>query len=33
MDQDVFAVDPEQIHRTRVLETWFGGRRVYSADD
>lgn len=31
VDQDVFAVDPEQIHHTRVLQTWFAGRTVYTA--
>ena len=31
VDQDIFAVDPQQIHRTRVLQTWFAGRPVYTA--
>ncbi|NUL44532.1 amidohydrolase [Cellulosimicrobium funkei] len=32
VDQDVFAVDPERIQHTRVLQTWFSGRPVYTAD-
>jgi len=31
VDQDIFAVPPLQIGRTRVLETWVGGHRVYAA--
>lgn len=31
VDQDVFTVDPEDIHRTRVLQTWFAGRPVHTA--
>ena len=32
VDQDVFTVDPEDIHRTRVLQTWFAGRPVHTAE-
>jgi predicted amidohydrolase YtcJ len=33
VDQDVFSVDPESIHRTRVLQTWFAGQPVHRAED
>jgi predicted amidohydrolase YtcJ len=36
LDQDIFALadtgKPEQIRNTKVLQTWFMGREVYSAD-
>ncbi len=31
LDRDILAVDPAQIAETRVLQTWFRGRLVYSA--
>jgi len=31
VDQDPSTVDPRQLARTRVLETWVGGRKVWSA--
>ncbi len=33
IDRDIFAVDPEEIWRTEVLETWVNGRRVYARGD
>ncbi|MBW8487699.1 amidohydrolase [Actinomadura parmotrematis] len=33
LDRDPFAGPPAEIHRTRVLQTFVGGRRVYAADD
>jgi predicted amidohydrolase YtcJ len=33
VDQDIFAVAPEKIWKTRVLQTWVGGKRVYAAQD
>ncbi len=32
VDQDIFSVEPLKIGRTKVLETWVGGKRVYQAD-
>lgn len=32
VDQDLFQVAPEDIHRTRVLETWFEGRKVHELE-
>lgn len=29
VDQDIFAIDPHTIWRTKVIETWVGGQRVY----
>jgi len=29
LDQDLFAVPVDQIHATRVRQTWFGGRLVH----
>jgi predicted amidohydrolase YtcJ len=31
IDRDIFAVRPEKIWSTRVLQTWVGGRQVYAA--
>ena len=31
VDQDIFAVAPEKIWSTRVLQTWVGGKKVYAA--
>jgi predicted amidohydrolase YtcJ len=31
IDRDIFAVKPEQIGKTVVLQTWMGGKRVYGA--
>ena len=33
VDRDYFAIPADQIDDIRVLETWVGGQRVYSADD
>ena len=30
VDQDIFTTDPKKIWSTQVLETWVGGKRVYS---
>src|SRR5690606_20436878 len=30
VDRDIFAVEPQRIWSTEVLETWLGGRRVYA---
>jgi predicted amidohydrolase YtcJ len=30
IDRDVFAIDPEELHATRVLSTYLDGREVYS---
>jgi predicted amidohydrolase YtcJ len=32
IDQDIFAVDPQAIWKTKVLGTWVGGKQVYAAD-
>jgi predicted amidohydrolase YtcJ len=32
VDRDIFAVDPDDIWSTGVLETWVAGRRVYGRD-
>jgi predicted amidohydrolase YtcJ len=31
VDQDIFGVAPESLWKTRVLETWVGGKRVFRA--
>lgn len=31
VDQDIFAVDPQSIWKTRVAETWVGGKKVFPA--
>lgn len=31
IDRDIFALDPFDLHDTRVLSTWLGGREVYRA--
>jgi predicted amidohydrolase YtcJ len=31
VDRDVFSVDEKALHDTQVLQTWFGGRQVYTA--
>lgn len=31
LDRDVFSVDDKALHDTQVLQTWFGGREVYTA--
>jgi predicted amidohydrolase YtcJ len=31
IDQDIFAIDPRDIWKTKVLGTWVGGRQVYSS--
>jgi len=31
VDQDIFAVDPQLIWKTKVAETWVGGKKVYPA--
>ena len=31
IDRDIFAVRPEKIWSTRVLQTWVGGKQVYAA--
>ncbi|MBC8998531.1 amidohydrolase [Pseudomonas sp. N40(2020)] len=31
LDRDVFSVDDKALHDTQVLQTWFGGRQVYTA--
>lgn len=33
LSQDLLGVKPEEIDRTRVLETWVGGRRVYQREN
>ncbi|WP_250459215.1 amidohydrolase [Microbulbifer litoralis] len=30
LDRDIFAADPQDLWRTRVLETWVAGQRVYA---
>ncbi|WP_366942249.1 amidohydrolase family protein [Amycolatopsis sp.] len=32
-DRDIFEIPVEQIHATRVRQTWFAGRRVYDEDE
>jgi predicted amidohydrolase YtcJ len=32
VDQDIFSVEPIKIGRTKVLETWVGGKQVYKAN-
>lgn len=31
LDRNLFEVDPSEVHRTRVEQTWFGGRLVHQA--
>ena len=31
LDRDIFAIDPFELHETRVLATYLDGREVYSA--
>ena len=31
VDRDIFAIDPKDLWRTRVLQTWVAGREVFSA--
>lgn len=31
IDQDIFSIDKDQIWKTKVLETWVAGKRVYQA--
>lgn len=31
IDQNIFAISPQQIWRTKVLETWLAGEKVYDA--
>ncbi len=31
LDRDIFAIDPFDLHDTRVLATYFDGREVYAA--
>jgi predicted amidohydrolase YtcJ len=33
LDRDVFAIDPAQLHETRVLSTYLDGREVYASAD
>jgi hypothetical protein len=30
VDQDIFAVPPQRLWKTQVLQTWVAGRRVYT---
>ncbi|MFC4878248.1 amidohydrolase family protein [Microbulbifer halophilus] len=30
LDRDIFAADPQDLWRTRVLETWVAGERLYT---
>jgi predicted amidohydrolase YtcJ len=30
IDRDIFKIPPEQLGKTQVLQTWMGGKRVYS---
>ena len=30
VDRDIFKIAPEQLGKTTVLQTWMGGKRVYS---
>jgi predicted amidohydrolase YtcJ len=32
VDQDLFKIKPEDIWKTQVLETWVGGKQVYTKD-
>jgi predicted amidohydrolase YtcJ len=32
VDQDIFGVAPESLWKTRVLETWVAGKRVFRAE-
>jgi predicted amidohydrolase YtcJ len=31
LDRDIFAIDPFDLHDTKVLATYLGGREVYAA--
>ncbi|MEP6940457.1 MAG: amidohydrolase [Rudaea sp.] len=31
LDRDIFAGDPKELWKTRVLQTWVGGKQVYAA--
>jgi predicted amidohydrolase YtcJ len=31
VDRDIFTINPQDIWKTRVLQTWVGGRQVYPA--
>ena len=31
LDRDIFAIDPFDLHKTRVLSTYLDGREVYAA--
>ena len=33
LDRDVFAIEPAQLHETRVLSTYLDGREVYASAD
>lgn len=30
VDRDIFAIDPKGLWKTRVLETWVAGEKVYT---
>jgi predicted amidohydrolase YtcJ len=32
LDRDIFAIDPFDLHDTRVLATYLDGKEVYAAD-
>lgn len=32
IDQDIFEIDPQEIWKTKVLETWLAGERVFAAN-
>jgi predicted amidohydrolase YtcJ len=32
LDRNLFQIDPEDIHRTRVVRTYFAGRVVHEAE-
>ena len=33
VDRDVFAIEPAQLHETRVLSTYLDGHEVYASAD
>ena len=33
IDQDIFSVDPNDIWKTKVLQTWIAGKKVYHAEE
>ncbi len=33
LDQDIMQIAPAQMRRTKVMQTWIGGEKVYSADN